>query len=245
MIRNSFIFLENISARKEQHLWQQGITDWDAFLKTDTIPGIPYQKKQYYNRKIREARQAWQENDSTYFRGKLPASVCWRLYDYFREEAGLLDIEIDSYGKITVVGISNYYKTNFLVRGVNLSTALLQKEIQKYKILLTFNGASFDLPALQKQFQINLTIPHIDLKPLCIKLGLKGGLKEVEKQLGLNRPAHLYGNPVELWKAFRASGDQEYLELLLEYNREDTENLKGVMDYVYGKLKAGMLLRLR
>ena len=37
MIRNSFIFLENISARKEQHLWQQGITDWDAFLKTDTI----------------------------------------------------------------------------------------------------------------------------------------------------------------------------------------------------------------
>ncbi len=245
MIRNSFIFLEKISVRKEQRLWQQGITDWDSFLKASIVNGISRQKKWHYDRKLREAQQALLENDSAYFKKKLPASGQWRLYDYFHDEAGFLDIEIDSYGKITVVGISNYYKTNFLVRGVNLDTPLLQKELQKYKILLTFNGASFDLPILKKLFQINLTIPHIDLKPLCIQLGLKGGLKEVEKQLGLNRPAHLYGNPVELWKAFQASGDKEYLDLLLEYNREDVENLKGVMEYVYGKLKSGMLLHFK
>ena len=81
-----------------------------------------------------------------------------------------------------------------------------------------------------------ITIPHIDLKPLCAQLGLVGGLKEVEKLLNLKRPDHLHGNPVELWKAFHASGDKEYLELLLEYNREDIENLKGVMDFVYKEL---------
>ena len=42
---------------------------------------------------------------------------------------------------------------------------------------------------------------------------------------------------MELWKAFHASGDREYLELLLEYNREDVENLKAVMGKVYGKMK--------
>ncbi len=79
-------------------------------------------------------------------------------------------------------------------------------------------------------------MPHIDLKPLCVNLELKGGLKEVEKVLNLKRPPHLYGNPVELWKTFHASGDREYLDLLLEYNREDCENLKGVMDYVYEEM---------
>ena len=32
-----------------------------------------------------------------------------------------------------------------------------------------------------KQLQIEINLPHIDLKPLCVNLGLMGGLKEVEK----------------------------------------------------------------
>ena len=51
----------------------------------------------------------------------------------------------------------------------------------------------------------------------------------------LKRPAHLYGNPIQLWKAFHVSGDREYLELLIEYNREDVENLKLIADIVYQK----------
>ena len=69
------------------------------------------------------------------------------------------------------------------------------------------------------------------MKPLCINLNLLGGLKEVEKQLNLRRPSHLKGNAVDLWKAFHASGDREYLDLLLDYNQEDCENLQGIMDY--------------
>ena len=57
-----------------------------------------------------------------------------------------------------------------------------------------------------------------------------------EKILGLKRPTHLYGNPVDAWKTFHASGDREYLELLLDYNREDVENLKRIMEVVYDKL---------
>ena len=157
----------------------------------------------------------------------------WRLYDYFREETCFVDLETDSTGKIIVVGISNYYSSNFFVKGVNLDTKSIMGELSKYKLLVTFNGSSFDLPKLRKQLGVIPRIAHLDLKPLCVALGLKGGLKVVENTLNLRRPAHLYGNPVELWKAFHASGDREYLELLIEYNREDVENLKSITEYVY------------
>ncbi len=233
MIKNSFIFLEKVGRRKEKKIWQQGVKDWQDFLKAKEIKGISTEKKYYFDRKIKETQQALLNDDSAYFVGKLPAVEMWRLYDQFKEETGYLDIEIDSYGTIVLVGISDDYHSNFFVKGVNLSREMIEKELSKFKLLVTFNGSSFDLPKLKKQFGIEVRIAHIDLKPLCVNLGLVGGLKNVEEKLNLQRPAHLKGNPVELWKAFHASGDREYLELLIEYNREDIENLKGVMERVY------------
>ncbi len=237
MIKHSFILLDRVGCTKEQQIWQQGITDWPTFLNAKTISGISLKTKAYYDRKLCEAQQALREETSSYFKERLPSTEMWRLYGYFKEEAGYLDIETDSVGKITVVGISTGEHTNFFVSGVNLDKDLLERELAKYKLLITFNGAVFDLSKLQKQFSINLSIPHIDLKPLCLNLGLKGGLKEIEHILNLKRPSHLYGNPIDLWKAFHASGDREYLQLLLEYNREDCENLQPIMNYGYTKLK--------
>lgn len=235
MIKTSFIFLERFGSRREQQLRQQGISDWSAFLQAPRIKGIPPTKKTYYDRRIREATRALHDGNSSWFVGKLPGKEMWRLYDYFKEECCFLDIETDQRGMVTVVGISNYYETKTLVRGLNLEKKMLLGALSPFKLLITFNGAAFDLPKLRKQFSFEPNVPHIDLKPLCVKLGWKGGLKEVEKRLNLKRPTHLYGNPVDLWKAFHASGDREYLELLVDYNKEDCENLKGVMDAIYQK----------
>jgi uncharacterized protein len=235
MIRKSFIFLEKIRNTKEQNIWKQA-ADWKQFLKRDNIKGISAQKKHYYNRLIKEAEVALFSRNYNYFIGKLPQKEMWRMYDFCRDECCFLDIEVNSQGKIILVSISNYYDTNFFVKHVNLYRRNLEKELAKYKLVITFNGGAFDLPKLRKQLEVDVKMPHIDLKPLCVNLGLKGGLKEVEKILGLNRPSNLKGNPVDLWKAFHASGDKEYLDLLIEYNREDSENLKGVMEYVYGQL---------
>ncbi len=231
MIRKSFIFLEKISSRKEVNIWEQGIRDWQDFLERERVNGISAEKKYYYDRKIREAQQALSEEDSTFFVGKLPKIEMWRLYDYFKEECCFLDIEIDSCGKVILVGISDYYNSNTYVKGVNLEKSALERELQRYKIMITFNGSSFDLPKLKGQLKLVVRIPHIDLKPLCVNLGLRGGLKEVEHVLNLRRPQHLRGNPVNLWKAFHASGDREWLNLLVAYNREDIENLKWVMEH--------------
>ncbi|MEK6899555.1 MAG: ribonuclease H-like domain-containing protein [Nanoarchaeota archaeon] len=238
MIRESFVFLEKISRKREQGIWKQGIKDWQDFIKTERIKGIAAEKKGHYFRKIQEAQRALAEDDSSYFAARLPSKEMWRLYPYFKEDCCFLDIETDSYGKVNLVGISNYYSTNTFVKGFNLERSLLERELAKYKLLITFNGGSFDLPKLRKQLGVNIIIPHIDLKPLCVNLGLKGGLKEIERKLNARRPKHLYGNPVELWKAFHASGDKEYLELLIDYNKEDVENLKKVMDFVYKEMRA-------
>ncbi len=236
MIRKSFIFLEKISTKKEQNIWNQGINDWQDFLNTMKIKGIAKKKLAYYKHRIQEVQHHLHNNDSSYFTFLLPQKEMWRLYDYFRDESCYLDIETDSYGKIIIVGISDYYSTKTFVKKINLDPKEIEKEISRFKIIITFNGSSFDLPRLKKQYNIEINIPHIDLKPLCIKLGLTGGLKEVEKQLNLKRPPHLYGNPVQLWKAFHASGDKEYLDLLIDYNKEDIENLKLIMDYCYKEL---------
>ena len=197
--------------------------------------------KEFFIFGIKQAQAALKDDNSSYFSSKLPAKETWRLYNYFKDQTGYLDIEINSTGKVILVGIHDgNNNTNFFIRGANLELPLLEKELQKYKLLITFNGAAFDLPKLKKQLNLQLTIPHIDLKPVCLKLNLNGGLKEIEHILNLKRPSHLYGSPIELWKAFHASGDREYLQLLLDYNREDCENLQRIMDYCYKKLKENL-----
>ena len=69
---------------------------------------------------------------------------------------------------------------------------------------------------------------HRDLMFDCWRNNLKGGLKAVERQLGINR--ELKGvdgyEAVRLWWKYVDSFDLDALNTLLEYNREDVVNLK-------------------
>jgi len=130
MIRNSFIFLERIGKRGEFNLWNSGIKDWQDFLKKEKITGITREKKEYYNRKIKEAQNFLVEGTTAYFRDKLPKKETWRLYNYFKEECCFLDIEVNSYGIVILVGISDYYNTNIFVKGSNLGKDILEKELR-------------------------------------------------------------------------------------------------------------------
>ncbi len=241
MIKNSFIFLDKIGENGEFNLWKNKITNWQEFLAAKQIKGISSLRKEHYNRRLLQASRALQDEDYDYFVGKLPPKEMWRLYPQCRETCCFLDVEVDSAGSIILVGVSDYFHTNFFVKGINLTKKQLEKELDQYQLIITFNGSAFDLPKLTKQFAVS-NKAHIDLKPLCASLGLTGGLKDIEKRLNLKRPPHLYGNPISLWKSFKASGDKEYLDLLIEYNREDVENLKLIIEWVY-KNKSELLQR--
>ncbi len=246
MIKNSFIFLEKISAAKERKLWQQGILDWDDFLKAKRIKGISAAAKIYYDRKITEARRQLYEGNSSYFAGLLPQTEHWRLYEFFKEDAVYLDIETDglsSNNDVTLVGIFDGLDTKTMIRRVNLDWQLLRKELAKYKIVVTFNGSVFDLPFMKKRYgEMMPKLPHYDLRFCCSRIGLKGGLKMIEKELGIRRSNSIVekmcgGDAAQLYRMWRGSGDDYYLKLLVEYNEEDVINLKRIAEHTCKELR--------
>jgi len=243
MIQKSFIFLDGIGIGKEKNIWRQGISNWDDFLKAKSIRGISKRRKSYYDRKIKEARSHLYNQNSYYFINKLPSNETWRLYDYFKEEAVFLDIETSGAkgDLLTVVGLFDGIDTKVMINSINLDFRALKEELAKYKLIITFNGACFDLPFLRK-YNNNLLpkIPHIDLRFLCRRVGMSGGLKKIEKDFNVQRAPiinNLYGgDALTLWKMYRASGDEYYLDLLIEYNEEDVINLKQIANVVVRNL---------
>ena len=250
MITNTFIFLERIGDKLEQNIWKNGIYDWDSFLKRNNIKGLSKHRKLYYSRKILNARKALYNFDSSYFLDLLPQSEMWRLYDFFREDAVFLDIETTGLSKheddITVFGLYDGINTKIMIKGINLDYSLLKKELQKYKLIVTFNGASFDLPFIEKRYPSLLPkIPNFDVKSVTDRLGLKGGLKSIEKILGIKRSnivdKFYGGDALTLWRMYRATGDDYYLNLLVEYNEYDVINLKIVAEHCVKMMKEKIL----
>ena len=246
MITRSFIFLERVSRRTEQNLWKNEVADWESFLKKEKITGLSKSRKLYYDRKILEAKKHLFDANSSYFLDILPKSENWRLYDFFKEDAVFLDIETTGLSKmhddITVFGLYDGINTKTMIQGINLDYHGLKKELQKYKLIVTFNGASFDVPFINKRYPDLLPkVPNFDVKSLAGRLGLIGGLKKIEKELGIKRKEIVEefsgGDALTLWRMYRATGDEYYLNLLVEYNEFDIVNLEKVAEHCVRKMK--------
>jgi len=128
-----------------------------------------------------------------------------------------------------------------MIKNINLDYKKLKQELQNYKLFVTFNGSSFDIPFIKKrQPDLLPNIPNFDLYSVTNKVGLKGGLKIVEKTLGIKRKkiiGDFYGgDALRLWRMYKATGDEHYLKLLVEYNEEDIINLKKIAEYCVKKL---------
>ena len=243
MIQNSFIFLDKISSKTEERLWEQGIVNWNIFLRQHGIEGISPSRKLFYDTQLLKAREELFRNNAPFFAKILPSGEVWRLYDFFSEEACFLDIETSGYyGDITVVGLYDGFETKMFVKGFNLDLKRLAEVLKNYKMIVTFNGSSFDLPVIERYCKNTIPgIPHLDLRHACSKLGLTGGLKKIERDLGIKRDESVNemsgSEAVYLWNMWIATKNQKYLDLLIKYNEEDIMNLKPIADYCYKHLK--------
>lgn len=241
MIRNSFIFLRKVKEQMERNFWKAGLHTWSDFRDAKSVPGISQQKKLYYDVQLEKAERNLEVENMAYFAEQFPPVYHWRLYQHFRDEAVFLDIETGSRSNnVTVIGLSDGVDTKIMLKGHNMQREILLEELEKHKLLVTFNGGSFDIPVLQKYFGLKLDMPHIDLRHVCAKVGLNGGLKEIEKTLGINRPEELEclrgHSAVELWKMWCVTHDERFLNLLIKYNEEDILNLKPIADHAINEL---------
>jgi uncharacterized protein YprB with RNaseH-like and TPR domain len=141
-----------------------------------------------------------------------------------------LDIETSFSNKITVVGIY-VAGTNRLTHIVGdcITPEAILDSLDGVKSIYTYNGNRFDLPVIHHNLGINLRklFKSCDLMYDCWKNNLKGGLKAVERTLGIGREIDGKGDddPRLLWRRYRMHRDEDSLERLLFYNQEDTLNL--------------------
>ncbi|MFC1937738.1 ribonuclease H-like domain-containing protein [Chloroflexota bacterium] len=97
-------------------------------------------------------------------------------------------------------------------------------------VINTYNGSRFDLPVILSHLKLDLMahFAHCDLMYHCWRCNLFGGLKGVERQLGIpRRLKDITGyEAVRLWWRYVNDYDKAALATLLEYNKEDVVNLK-------------------
>jgi uncharacterized protein YprB with RNaseH-like and TPR domain len=134
--------------------------------------------------------------------------------------------------ELTVIGIHVENRCEEVVQliGDEISPSGLIKAVRDIRTLYTYNGSRFDLPFIMKKLKIDLTdhCSHTDLMYSCWKRNLKGGLKAVERQLGIERKLTDVDGwvAVQLWHNYKWNGCINSLNKLLEYNKEDVLNLK-------------------
>lgn len=246
MLRRTFQHIPGVGPWREKDLWARGIATWDDFPAPGAGVAISSKKDEVARNRIREARQALDARDLRALAALLPPREHWRLYAEFGEQAVFFDIETDGVTNLkpTVVSLLDRTGLRVFIEGRNMEA--LPAALAESPIWVTFNGSCFDVPVLRRAFELAQPRAHLDLRFLCRRVGLKGGLKEIEDELGLGRPPHLRGvggwDAVILWRAYERTGDVEALRFLVEYNAYDAINLRTLMDTVYNRAAEDLVL---
>ncbi|MFA9415430.1 ribonuclease H-like domain-containing protein [Natrinema sp. HArc-T2] len=236
-IENSFIPVRGVGETTERRLWENGVTHWDEFDGSVVGSTLADRIETF----IDEGRTHLQRGDVSVFAEALPASSRWRCYENVRSETCFLDIETTGLSAetnhVTTVSLHQGGETKTFVKGRDLTSDRLTRELEESALLVTFNGQRFDVPFLETCFDVEIDVPHVDLMYPCKKLGLDGGLKVIEQNLGIDRdmPDISGRDAVRLWHEYER-GDERSLETLIEYNRADTVNLEPLMETVADRL---------
>lgn len=242
MLKNTFVHLPGVGARTEIALWENGIRSWECFREASGLKSLPFGRKRYEDlrRRLDECLEHLFAGDPGYFAATLKPSHLWRLFTEFRGCTAYLDIETTGlggpYDTITTAAVYDGERVFHYVNGENLDS--LPGDLEKYKVLITYNGSCFDLPFIRNSLGIAVDHVHIDLRYLLGSLGYRGGLKCCEKSMGIDR-AELDGVDgyfaVLLWEQYMRTGDSKALETLLAYNIADAVNLENLMVQAFNR----------
>ncbi|MDI6793811.1 MAG: ribonuclease H-like domain-containing protein [bacterium] len=169
-----------------------------------------------------------------------------------------LDIETSYDGRITIVGVyrednlgtiaggrAGRNQTNVVFSrgtegnsiqliGQAITPTSVLEVLQGIETIFSYNGNRFDLPVIKRVIGLDLRkyFKSSDLMYDCWRQNLYGGLKAVERKLGIKRrlPDVDGRQAMALWARYERFNDNAALEKLLIYNREDIENLPALRE---------------
>jgi hypothetical protein len=242
MLQNTFIHVPRITRNTEVSIWKNKIHTWNDFLNKSDKLELSSSKKSLISNTLHNSIDALKKKKFEHF-SNIPQNQHWRLYNELKEHTCFLDIETTGlskhYNNITLIGIHGNEGTKIFQNGKNLDK--FQNELNKYSMMVTFNGRCFDIPFIQAKFP-DLELPqyHSDLRFMMAELGLRGGLKSIERQRGITRDEELAAvdgfEAVRLWHKYQR-GDNNALITLKNYLTADVENLKTLMTGAFTELK--------
>lgn len=238
-VEASFIPVEGVGEQTERSLWRQGITHWDDFHPDAVGPATAERIEAF----IDDARRHLNDRNTAFFGRQFPSQAQWRLYESFQDNAAFFDIETTGldqrHDAVTTVSVRQGGETKTFVQNRDLTADRLRDVFADADLLVSFNGKRFDVPFLKQSFDLDgvLERPHLDLMYPCRRLDLTGGLKQIEKDVGVerDRPDLSGKDAVRLWYDYQR-GDDAALDTLVSYNREDVDHLETVADRVVTRL---------
>ena len=243
LLRSSFQHLPGISASKERRLWSEGVLDWMDLLRRGPVQLDLYRRRGgELQCAVEASEQALASGDISYFASRLPKRELYRVAASFPERCTFLDIESTGlsthYDRITLVGWSVGSTYTALIDPDRVSQLL--HDLREYPIVVTFNGSLFDLPFLAKRFRMDWSdVFHVDLRYLAKRVGLTGGQKKIEDEIGITREGSLQeldgAGAVSLWFDYK-EGDLEALRKLVRYNHADIEGMKYLFEDVVRRM---------
>jgi len=244
VIRRCFRVFRGIGPGRERALRAAGIGDWSRALDAASAPGVSDRLHQALRQQVRRWAAALEARDTAFLLRHLPLRDHWLLFEAFADGVRYLDIETTGLSPhrhdVTVVGLSDGRLYRAFVRGRDLTERTLRDALAGCTLLVTYFGTPFDVPFLRHHFPgIEWALPHFDLCFAARRVGLTGGLKGVERTLGLVRDAAIAEvdgfEAVRLWRRYQR-GDAGALATLLRYNEADTGNLAHIAGVVYQRL---------
>ncbi|MBW2989551.1 ribonuclease H-like domain-containing protein [Candidatus Woesearchaeota archaeon] len=225
--------------KTEKEIWDSGIKDWESFDPSKL--SMPSFRAEHIEKFVKLSIESLKREDYSFFSSRLPANEHWRCLRDFSKIA-YLDIETTGLDRqrddITIIGVYDGRETRQFINGKNLEE--FNDYISDFPMIVTFNGACFDLPFISSKAGIGFGQVHLDLRFALKRLGFSGGLKSIEKDFGIRRSQETEGidglEAVRLWHSYKR-GDKAALETLKRYNEEDVMGLKILGMKAYDMLK--------
>ena len=251
MLTQSFIHLPHVGRVTESEIWDAGIGDWDDFASASELPARIRGRGERLRALVRRSRERYERRNTGYFNGVLPIKERWRMYADFRDKAAFLDIETTGLsaenGIITLIGVLDGDGYTAYVYDENLAD--FREALERYELIVTFNGAAFDLPFIEHHFgRIFGGVAHLDLRFPLKRAGFSGGLKAIEAQAQVGRPSALSAlngyDAVRLWRLWQRGSD-EARQTLVRYNAEDVASLPALAEIVYNRLAERLPIRAK
>jgi uncharacterized protein YprB with RNaseH-like and TPR domain len=243
VLSSTFLHVPGVGAITEQRIWQRGVHTWGDFLRNPGAAQLSARMTERVAAAAELSLDRLQCEDHRFFASAVPQREHWRAYPDFSHRVAYLDIETTGMGGhdvVTIIGLYDGETVRTYTRGEDLER--FQEDIGQYRLLVTFFGSGFDLPFLRRRSPgLEFHQLHLDLCFALRRLGLSGGLKNIERQLAIPRSPETAGldgwDAVRLWREWER-GSRDALELLKAYNREDIVNLERLARYAYEHLRA-------